>query len=121
MAILLYLFTLTVGYITLYAKSPTFGADLENYITLFLWGVSVNIVGVQVIDLKAIYAPRINSLTPKRSRMRVTWAIRASQKPNLYALLIGIDCYLPNQLPGCYYYVSLGGCVRDITHVEEFL
>ena len=45
----------------------------------------------------------------------------ASQKPNLYALLIGIDCYLPNQLPGCYYYVSLGGCVRDITHVEEFL
>ena len=58
MAILLYLFTLTVGYITLYAKSPTFGADLENYITLFLWGVSVNIVGVQVIDLKAIYAPK---------------------------------------------------------------
>jgi uncharacterized protein YbdZ (MbtH family) len=45
----------------------------------------------------------------------------ASQKPNLYALLIGIDCYLPNQLPGGYYYASLGGCVRDITHVEEFL
>ncbi len=42
-------------------------------------------------------------------------------KPELHALLIGIDCYLPNQLPGGYYYPSLGGCVRDISHVEEFL
>ncbi|MGZ4864913.1 MAG: caspase family protein [Halobacteriota archaeon] len=42
-------------------------------------------------------------------------------KPELYALLIGIDCYLPNHLPGGYYYPSLGGCVRDISHVEEFL
>ena len=40
---------------------------------------------------------------------------------NLYALLIGIDCYLPNRLPGGSYYPSLGGCVRDINHVEEFL
>jgi hypothetical protein len=40
---------------------------------------------------------------------------------NLYSLLIGIDCYLPNRLPGGYYYASLGGCVRDINHVEEFL
>jgi hypothetical protein len=39
----------------------------------------------------------------------------------LHALLIGIDCYLPNELPGGYYYASLGGCVRDIGHVEEFL
>jgi Caspase domain len=42
-------------------------------------------------------------------------------KPELYALLIGVDCYLPNQLPGGYYYASLGGCVRDIKHVETFL
>jgi Caspase domain len=42
-------------------------------------------------------------------------------KTNLYALLIGVDCYLPNQLPGGYCYASLGGCVRDINHVEEFL
>src|SRR5215467_13115623 len=42
-------------------------------------------------------------------------------KPELYALLIGIDCYLPNTLPGGYYYPSLGGCVRDIKHVEAFL
>ena len=38
-----------------------------------------------------------------------------------YALLIGIDCYLPNQLPGRGSYPSLGGCVRDINYVEEFL
>ena len=44
-----------------------------------------------------------------------------AHNPNRYALLIGIDCYLPNKLPGGYYYASLGGCVRDINHVEEFL
>ena len=40
---------------------------------------------------------------------------------NRYALLIGIDYYFPNQLPndGCYH--SLGGCVRDVRHVEEYL
>ncbi len=41
--------------------------------------------------------------------------------PNLYALLIGIDYYLPNRLPDGSYYPSLAGCVRDITLVEEFL
>ncbi|MBH8571552.1 caspase family protein [Nostocaceae cyanobacterium CENA369] len=41
--------------------------------------------------------------------------------PNLYALLIGIDCYMPNILPDGSYYKSLGGCVRDINHVEAFL
>jgi hypothetical protein len=35
---------------------------------------------------------------------------------NLYAILIGIDFYFPNSL-----YSSLGGCVRDISHVEDFL
>ncbi|ERT07669.1 caspase domain protein [Lyngbya aestuarii BL J] len=39
---------------------------------------------------------------------------------NLYALLIGIDCYLPNKLPEGSY-GSLKGCVRDINHVEAFL
>jgi Caspase domain len=38
-----------------------------------------------------------------------------------YALLIGVDCYLPNRLPDNSFYPSLRGCVRDIAHVEEFL
>jgi hypothetical protein len=41
--------------------------------------------------------------------------------PTMYALLIGIDCYLPNRLPDGSWYPSLGGCVRDISHVEAFL
>ncbi|BAY37620.1 peptidase C14 caspase catalytic subunit p20 [Nostoc sp. NIES-2111] len=44
-----------------------------------------------------------------------------SQTANLYALLIGIDSYMPNTLPDGSLYKSLGGCVRDINHVEAFL
>ena len=40
---------------------------------------------------------------------------------NFFALLIGIDCYLENHLPEGGSYPSLGGCVRDINHVEDFL
>lgn len=39
---------------------------------------------------------------------------------NIYALLIGIDCYLPNQLSDGSSYKSLRGCVRDINHVEAY-
>lgn len=39
---------------------------------------------------------------------------------NLYALLIGIDCYLPNKLSDGSCYKSLRGCVRDINHVEAY-
>ncbi|BAY66898.1 peptidase C14 caspase catalytic subunit p20 (plasmid) [Calothrix brevissima NIES-22] len=39
----------------------------------------------------------------------------------MYALLIGIDCYLPNQLSDGTSYKNLGGCVRDIRYVESFL
>lgn len=38
-----------------------------------------------------------------------------------YALLIGVDHYLPNQLPGGYFYGHLGGCVRDVLRVRDFL
>lgn len=40
---------------------------------------------------------------------------------NLHALLIGIDCYLPHKLPDGSSYESLGGSVRDIERVEQFL
>jgi hypothetical protein len=35
---------------------------------------------------------------------------------NLHVLLIGIDYYFPNPL-----YSNLGGCVRDVSHVEDLL
>ena len=40
---------------------------------------------------------------------------------DLFALLIGIDCYLPNRLPGGYCYPDLGGCVRDVDNVHREL
>ncbi len=39
----------------------------------------------------------------------------------VFALLIGIDCYLPNLLPDGTFYLNLLGCVRDILTVEDFL
>jgi len=39
----------------------------------------------------------------------------------LWALLIGVDCYMRNELPDGSWYPSLGGCVRDISHIEAFL
>lgn len=44
-----------------------------------------------------------------------------SDTSQLHALLIGIDCYLPNRLPDGSYYRNLSGCVRDISNVENFL
>ncbi len=46
---------------------------------------------------------------------------RDTNTSNFFALLIGIDCYLPNILPEGSSYKSLAGCVRDISHVESFL
>lgn len=40
---------------------------------------------------------------------------------NLYALLIGIDYYFSNSLEQGISYPNLGGCVRDIEYVEDFL
>ncbi|MEG4854300.1 caspase family protein [Microcoleus sp. B5-D4] len=39
----------------------------------------------------------------------------SEKKSNIYALLIGIDCYKPNQL-----YKDLKGCVRDINLVADY-
>lgn len=44
-----------------------------------------------------------------------------STKPGFHALLIGINCYLPNELPNRLYYKSLLGCVQDVDRVEAFL
>jgi hypothetical protein len=43
-----------------------------------------------------------------------------SSNQNLFALCIGVDFYFSNSLPGEGRYPSLGGCVRDINHVENF-
>ena len=40
---------------------------------------------------------------------------------NIYALLIGINYYLPNKLSNGLYYKSLLGCVQDVNRVDEFL
>jgi hypothetical protein len=44
-----------------------------------------------------------------------------STKPRFHAVLIGINQYLPNELPNGLYYKSLLGCVQDVYRVETFL
>lgn len=46
---------------------------------------------------------------------------RHQSAPDLRALLIGIDCYMPNELSDGTFYRSLAGCVRDVLKVEQFL
>jgi hypothetical protein len=46
---------------------------------------------------------------------------QANSSPDLYALLIGVNCYLPNRLSDGSVYGSLEGAVRDIEDVEKFL
>ncbi|MGB5635843.1 MAG: caspase family protein [Waterburya sp.] len=46
---------------------------------------------------------------------------QANSSPDLYALLIGINCYLPNLLSDGSHYGSLDGAVGDIEDVEKFL
>lgn len=41
--------------------------------------------------------------------------------PDLFALLIGIDHYLPNLLPDGTMYRKLAGCVSDVKQVQAFL
>lgn len=47
--------------------------------------------------------------------------VQANSKPKLYALLIGINFYYPNQLSDGSVYGDLNGAVNDITDVENFL
>lgn len=46
---------------------------------------------------------------------------QTNSSPNLYALLIGVNCYLPNRLSDGSVYGSLDGAVADIEDVEKFL
>lgn len=48
-------------------------------------------------------------------------ATNSGSKRKNFALLIGIDYYLPNKLDGGWWYGNLSGCVRDINSVERFL
>lgn len=48
-------------------------------------------------------------------------AEQTNRTPKFYALLIGIDHYLPNQLSDGTYYKNLSGCVRDINRVADYL
>lgn len=45
----------------------------------------------------------------------------SNSRPELFALLIGIDYYAGNQTPDGVRYASLRGCVNDIAGVEKFL
>ena len=47
--------------------------------------------------------------------------IQNSANNSLRAILIGIDFYFPNSLSNGTSFRSLGGCVNDITRVENFL
>ena len=46
---------------------------------------------------------------------------QSSNPTDLYCLLIGIDLYMPNELPGGLSYPNLGGCLRDVSRVEAML
>jgi hypothetical protein len=46
---------------------------------------------------------------------------QANVSADLYALLIGVNCYLPNRLSDGSVYGNLEGAVRDIEDVEKFL
>jgi hypothetical protein len=50
-----------------------------------------------------------------------TEAMRGVSRPKLYAVLVGVDCYLQGMLPDGMYYRSLSGCVNDVLRVERFL
>ncbi len=41
--------------------------------------------------------------------------------PSLWALLIGVDCYMGQTVPGLPRYGNLSGCVNDIALMDEFL
>lgn len=61
---LLYIFAMLVGWAALYLPNTTFGARPEDYITLFLWGATVNVVAGNQIKLETIYGHKAPKLEP---------------------------------------------------------
>ena len=51
------LFALTGGLIALYVPNPTWGSSIDDYITLAVWALSVNIIAGQSFDFKAQLKP----------------------------------------------------------------
>jgi hypothetical protein len=49
-------FVLVVGFVTLYLKNSTFGADTMDYVTLFLWGSTVEAVRGQTAGFEGLKA-----------------------------------------------------------------
>lgn len=52
--VIAYIFALLVGWVTVYWSNPTFGAHPRDYLTLFLWGTAVNLLGAQSISLNTL-------------------------------------------------------------------
>ena len=48
-------------------------------------------------------------------------ATQTSSTPTLWALLIGVDCYMGQTIPGLPNFRSLSGCVNDIALMDAFL
>jgi hypothetical protein len=53
-AIIAFLFILAVGWISIYVKSDTFGANPMDYITLFLWGATAEALRGQTINMSTL-------------------------------------------------------------------
>jgi hypothetical protein len=54
--LIIYAFTLAIGWATIYVAKPTFGADVQDYLTLLLWSATSTTIGGQMFDLKSIYS-----------------------------------------------------------------
>jgi hypothetical protein len=55
------LFALAGGVMALYVPNPTWGASINDYVTLLIWALSVNIIAGQQVDFKAYLKPPASS------------------------------------------------------------
>ncbi len=54
-------FALLGGVIALYIPNATWGASCNDYITFFVWALSVNIIAGQTVDFKAQLTPPVQA------------------------------------------------------------